>query len=96
MLAQVSAWSWILVILALAAGAGGTYLFLMLRERSARTAATNKATGAESTTQVAGMHSYTIVLPAGEYTLRAGCSVPAEATVVAQQQAVADTMCFVP
>jgi hypothetical protein len=45
---------------------------------------------------VAGGHSYTLVLPAGSYALRAGCSVQAQATVTAGQQTMANTACLVP
>jgi hypothetical protein len=58
--------------------------------------ATRRATGAATTVGVAGGHSYTIVLPAGAYTLTPGCGVPTEATVVAGHQAVANTRCLVP
>ncbi len=58
--------------------------------------ATSTASAAATTVGVAGGHSYTIVLPAGGYALKAGCSVPAQATVVAGRQTVADTRCLVP
>lgn len=60
--------------------------------------ATDTSTGAAAATQtVAGGHSYTLVLPAGSYTLRAGgCTTAAAVTVQAATQTVADAYCDVP
>jgi hypothetical protein len=46
--------------------------------------------------QVPGFHSYEFVLPAGAYTLKAGCGVPTRVTVSAGKETRADTYCLVP
>ena len=61
--------------------------------------ATNTATGAVAATiNVAGGHSYTIVVPAGTYTLTAtaGCPGRGSATVSAGSGTTANTFCDVP
>ncbi len=58
--------------------------------------ATGPSGAVAASQQVAGGHSYTLVLPAGTYTLKAGCSVPAQATVTAGRQTTANTACLVP
>jgi hypothetical protein len=60
--------------------------------------ATNATTGAIAATQtVAGGHSYTLVVPAGSYVLKAnGCSTFAPVKVTAGAQTPADVDCDVP
>jgi hypothetical protein len=57
--------------------------------------ATNRSGKVEATQHVAGLHSYTLVVPAGRYTLKSGvCS--GQAKVRAGRQTTANTYCLFP
>ena len=56
----------------------------------------DKASRVVKSVTVPGLHSYAIVLPPGQYSLRAQCSVPAFFNVTAGQATTANTYCLVP
>ena len=79
---------------------GGPYPGLDQCQSSPYTIEARAPDGSLTTTQsVAGGHSFTLVVPAGSYTLRATSGCPgtsAPVSVTAGRQANADTICAVP
>jgi hypothetical protein len=66
------------------------------RSQAYTVTATNRAGQAVATQHVAGGQSYTLVLPAGSYTLNTNTCASGSATVTAGQQTKADAVCRAP